>query len=87
MNPTKRTCPKCSAEMVVGLIVDLADKAPLGEWAVEPTWIDTAEIKIERTTWPSGYIKNLAGRDRRPVVTYRCGECNLLESYAGPSLG
>ena len=85
MSTTNRVCPKCKTQMEPGLIVDVADKRPIQESVVEPNWVAFAEGEAEKTTWPPGYIKNLDGRDRRAVITYRCVGCNYLESYAGPA--
>ena len=83
MPADQHSCPKCNAVMEPGLIVDVAGKGPLFESVVEPSWVALSQHEVERSTWPSGYIKNLAGRDRRAVVTYRCVSCDYLELYAG----
>jgi len=71
-------CPKCGHEMDRGLILDSGDlNRPR-----PPQWLkgqpDVGSI--------SGNLKT-AGQRRLFVITYRCGACGLLESYAPASPG
>lgn len=86
MATIKHICPKCNAAMEPGLVLDVAAKNPIQESVVEPHWVACSEGEVEKTAWPAGYIQNLGGRDRRPVITYRCVGCGFLESFAGPGI-
>jgi hypothetical protein len=67
------TCTKCGSEMDAGFVLDKA----VGEsYAAAPEW---AEGVPERSFWTG--IK-MRGRERHPVVTYRCVACGYLESFA-----
>lgn len=64
-------CPKCSQIMDEGFIVDHAHGTDLqAEWIEGPP----------QTSFWTGL--KLRGRDRRKVVTFCCGKCGFLESYA-----
>lgn len=73
MNQT-HTCPKCSASMENGLILDQT----YGGMA-QPAWIE-GEPKV--SFWTGLQVR---GRDRYTIVTYRCARCGYLESYAPAS--
>lgn len=67
------TCPKCSGEMETGFLID---KSHGDQYSNAPEW---AEGAPETSFWTGLELK---GRERHPVVTYRCSTCGYLESYA-----
>jgi hypothetical protein len=64
-------CPKCHGAMEVGFVVDNTYGAvAASEWASgEPVYSIWTGMKMR-------------GRERHPVITYRCAGCGFLESYA-----
>ncbi|HYG61415.1 MAG TPA: PF20097 family protein [Thermoanaerobaculia bacterium] len=65
------TCPKCSAAMEKGVIVDYTHGA-----ATQAEW---AEGEPKYSIWTG---LKLRGHERHRIVTYRCTRCGYLESYA-----
>lgn len=65
-------CTACRIRMEPGFMLDHGDAnyRAVGEWV---------EGMPERSFW-SGL--KVAGRERIPVVTYRCRNCGILQSYA-----
>jgi hypothetical protein len=65
-------CPKCTADMVQGFIVDWTQGGHLVS-----NWVEGAPEKSWRGT--------SAPADKcTPVGTFRCSQCGFLESYARP---
>ena len=64
-------CPKCQSVMEVGFVVDHTyGSVAESEWASgEPAY----------SIWTGMKMK---GRERHPVITYRCPRCGFMESYA-----
>lgn len=69
---TTHTCPKCASPMQTGFILDKID-----------------DSRIKTSEWLEGNPErafltglNTKGRSRINIITYRCGRCGLLESYA-----
>lgn len=64
-------CPQCRVTMEEGFLVDRGhgDSTSVGEWA---------EGQPVRRWWGL----NMKGKERIPVVAYRCAKCGLLRSYA-----
>ena len=71
-------CAKCGHEMEPGLILDA------GDWNQprSPRWMKGQPVVGQL----SGIVKT-SGRRRLEVITYRCGACGFLESYAPASRG
>ena len=70
MNRVER-CPKCSALMTEGFLIDSSHNAVrVAHWAEDPPsyWF----LKVLR----------MKGRRRLPVETWRCSRCGFLESWA-----
>ena len=71
MNMTTLSCPRCSGSMELGVLVDHNYSG-----YAQPEWIEgepktsmlTGGLKVRGTVYE--------------VVTYRCGNCGYLESYA-----
>ena len=78
MNDKKRTCPKCSADMKSGFLIDLYHKNPVLEICEQAEWVEGDSAK--RSAFTGGI--DLKGRNRRKVITYCCTGCGYLESYA-----
>lgn len=68
-------CPTCRVAMEAGFLIDKADYNV-------PEQQEWAEGTVEHSFW-SGL--SLKGREKLPVVTYRCPSCGLLRSYAPPA--
>ncbi len=68
----ERTCPKCGGAMAAGYIIDRGTE---GVRSVEQ-WIEGAP---EKSFWTGLKTKN---RLNLSVITWRCGNCGYLESYA-----
>ena len=69
---TDPSCPKCSAKMARGFLVDHNYYG-----VAESQWADgTPEVSV----WTDSV--KMRGRERRTVETYRCESCGYLESYA-----
>lgn len=66
-----KTCPKCSGTMTEGYLLDQGH----GTWATVK-WVEGLP---EKSIWVG---LKLRGRKKLAVVTWRCGRCGLLESYA-----
>ena len=65
------TCPKCSAKMEEGFIIDDTHGGKLqSQWAEGPP---------KKSIWTGVKV---AKEDRHRVTTYRCVKCGYLESYA-----
>jgi len=73
MMPQEPVCPKCSAKMDPGFVLDQTYGAN-----TQSTWI---EGPATRSFWTGVKLK---GRERVPVTTLRCRRCGYLESYAIP---
>ena len=67
---TRRDCPRCQGQMAKGLMIENKDGM-----ACATKWLEGAGEK----GW---FGLKLKGRKQLPVVTYRCGRCGFLESYA-----
>jgi hypothetical protein len=67
-------CPKCSAPMEEGYVVDFTHGGYRGS-----TWISDPP---EKSFWTGLRIQ---GHRQIPVRTFRCGRCGFLESYARPA--
>ena len=66
-----RTCPKCQGAMSEGFILDHNHSArAVGRWV---------EGAPEKSFWLG---IRLRGKTQLPIVTWRCGSCGFLESYA-----
>ena len=71
MTVTNPTCPKCSAQMNEGFILDDTYGGKVqSEWAGGTP---------RRSIWTG---LKVAKEDRHAVTTYRCPKCGYLESYA-----
>jgi ribosomal protein S27AE len=68
-----RTCPKCQTAMTMGFIIDKSE----GGRAVS-SWLEGAPKK---SLWMG---LKLDGKKPIEIVTWRCGSCGFLESYANP---
>ncbi len=66
-------CPKCGGRFEQGFTLDQAHN----NQSRQAAWI---EGKPERSFWTGLATK---GRVQHMIVTYRCGRCGFLESYAG----
>jgi rubredoxin len=69
--PQSKQCPKCSASMAEGFVLDTSH----GTMGVS-SWI---EGPPEKSVWTG--VK-LTGRPRSEIATWRCGRCGFLENYA-----
>lgn len=65
-------CPKCSSRFEPGFTLDLGDH----NGRHQASWVEGAP---ERSFWRGLSIK---GRARHRIITWRCGRCGFLESYA-----
>jgi hypothetical protein len=54
----------------------ILDKSYGSNYVASPEW---AEGATEQSIWTG--VK-MSGRERHPVITYRCVKCGFLESYA-----
>jgi hypothetical protein len=70
-------CPKCAGEMARGFLVDRGD-------SMVPLQSDWAEGDPRSSRWVTFTGAVDRGKERLPVVSYRCGTCGYLESYARP---
>ncbi len=70
-------CPRCRGPMEPGLVIDRGHH----QTAAQQTWVEGAP---ERSFWTGLKTK---GKDKHPVITYRCERCGYLESYANPKKG
>lgn len=68
-------CSKCGGEMEPGFVLDKGDPG----YVLSPEW---AKGPIEKSFW---FGVKVEGRERHPIITYRCVQCGFLESYAGKS--
>jgi hypothetical protein len=66
-------CPKCGGPMEEGFLRDSVPGAPVQA--------KRAERQAPRSFW-TGVVPK--GREEYPVISYRCGGCGFLESYARP---
>jgi Domain of unknown function (DUF6487) len=66
------TCPTCRVAMEVGFVVDYAH-------ANSPTVAKWTAGAPEKSFW---FGLKLRGKERVPIVTYRCPKCALLQLYA-----
>ena len=71
MPAAEPACPKCSTAMEPGFVLDQTYGAN-----TQSSWIEGAP---ERSFWTGVKLK---GRERIPLVTFRCPRCGYLESYA-----
>ena len=69
--PQSKQCPKCSASMAEGFVVD----ATHGAYGVS-NWVEGAPLK---SMWTG--VK-LSGKPRAEIATWRCNRCGFLEHYA-----
>lgn len=73
MSQPSPVCPDCKVAMDSGFIVDFT----YGNGASrQPVWVEGA---AEPSFWQG--VK-LSGKERLPVVTFRCGACGQLKSFA-----
>ena len=65
------TCPRCAGTMEPGYVIDEGyGTRTVANWvAGEP----------EKSIWTG---LKLRGKQKHPVITYRCRRCGCLESYA-----
>lgn len=68
----EKSCPKCTQRMEPGFVPDFMYRT-----THQSTWVAGAP----QARLFVGGIKRPTGR-QLPVVTYRCTQCGLLESYA-----
>jgi hypothetical protein len=66
-----KTCPKCQASMVEGFIIDKGEAS-----RAVSSWLEGAP---DKSIWVG--VK-LGGQTPIEIVTWRCGSCGFLESYA-----
>ena len=71
MSSIDPVCPKCRTTMEPGFVLDQSHGV-----MAQSAWIEGAP---ERSFWSGVKLK---GRERIPVMTYRCPRCGFLESYA-----
>lgn len=74
MNPPR--CAKCGRTMDLGLIIDRTNPTVAAKPA---TWMEGAP---EKSFW---FGLKTSGRVQHAVITFRCGGCGYLESYAPAS--
>ena len=67
-------CVKCGGEMEEGFTLDNTYGARL-----QSEWVEGAP---ERSRWTGIRLK---GKEQLPIITFRCGRCGYLESYAPPA--
>jgi len=77
MSQEQHNCPKCGSEMRAGFLLDVWAMTIIGEFGKQLEWV---EGQLELAPWTNSL--NLAGKQRRAVVTYCCAGCGFLESYA-----
>lgn len=65
-------CAKCGGAMEEGFEIS----GPMGHAMKPDEWVGGAP---EPSIWTG---TKLRGKERRPIVTYRCERCGFLESYA-----
>ncbi len=65
-------CPKCAGRLEEGFTLDLVHH----NQSRQASWI---EGKPVRSFWTGLATR---GRARHKILTYRCGRCGFLESYA-----
>jgi ribosomal protein S27AE len=72
---SRKHCPKCGGEMNQGFVIDAGDSGShrASKWQAGTP---------QKSFWTG--IK-LSKADQHEVVTWRCGRCGFLESYAGVS--
>ena len=70
------TCPKCSAQMETGFMIERSG----GPGDRQVRWVEGEPIP---RAWFSGV--NTEGQKPIPVTTYRCERCGYLESFAIPT--
>ena len=71
MSESNLNCPKCSAPMEEGFVVDHTYGA-----SVPSNWVEGEPVK---SFWQG---TKLSGKKQYRVETYRCVRCGYLESYA-----
>ena len=71
MNESNTNCPKCSAEMEEGFVLDRTYGANLPS-----KWVEGEPVK---SFWSGTKINN---QNQYRVVTLHCVRCGFLESYA-----
>jgi hypothetical protein len=64
-------CPDCKVPMDSGFIVDFTGS----EWSKQSSWV---EGTAQRNFWGSV----VGGKQRLPIVTFRCPTCGQLKSFA-----
>jgi len=74
MTELKPRCARCGRTMERGVILDRAD----GGKPLTQDWIEGAPEK-------SWFGLKTKGRERHSVITFRCGGCGHLDSYAPAS--
>ncbi len=82
MNETARKCIGCGSELEAGLVIDKTYTGPV-ETVFQQTWVAIFSEEVKTSAWRQGALKNLKGRRRRDVVSFRCSKCGLLHSHAG----
>ncbi|MEO7787391.1 MAG: hypothetical protein ABIR77_06150 [Sphingomicrobium sp.] len=72
--PRSTDCPKCQGKMSEGVLVDMGyGQAMASQWQPGPAVVTRFwGLKLRKKEWI-------------PTVTYRCGRCGFLESYANPA--
>ena len=75
------TCPRCSAEMERGFIMDASEAGPK-----QSVWVeDVPETATFLGMQVAKGVVKVRGKRRLIVDTYRCTKCGLLESHAQSS--
>ena len=69
---SRKSCPKCQAAMVEGVILDSKESGGRGV----SRWLEGAPVR--------SFFFGIKLQGRKPVLvqTYRCSRCSFLESYA-----
>lgn len=73
MSESNTNCPKCSAELEEGFILDYTHGA-----IVPSNWVEGEPVK---SFWTGTKISD---KKQLQVKTFRCVRCGFLESYAKP---
>ena len=70
MNPNQH-CPECGGSMEEGFLLDLSHGSQK-----PANWVEGAP---EKSFWVGTKVK---GKEKFPIVAFRCRRCGLLKSYA-----
>ena len=77
-----KSCPKCESDMEPGFLVDGLDRASYrqAQWAAGPP--EARDDTFLGMKVFEEWALKVEEEHLKPVVTYRCGKCGFLESYA-----